>query len=578
MKTRAVQTLKIIMFAFIVSCLGSVCHGENLKISIQGISGDLHDNVKAALQGRTPEDISEKRVRKLHREAEGIIAEALQPFGYYEPVITSTITHDEQGWKLKYSIDAGAAIEVVDVLISFTEHDISYYFPEGVAFPLQRGDRLNHSFYEEGKKRILRSLEDRGYIKAAYHISRIEIDRFAKSCRIILKLNAGRRYSFGETIISQDVLHKKFLRRFLNYEKGEIYSAKTLLQLEQILFKTGYFGSVNVSGDIDGARDGLIPIIISLSPREYKNRFTVGAGWATDNGYRIKLGWENRLLNKSGHNLAADLLLGQYETRLDLTYGIPVINPRLDTVFIAVNAADESWKDTDTKLTKGSIYYEHKGKRFSYYAGVELRDETYSIGLDTGYSFLMVPFASVAVVYRDGNMPAREGLRLAVGVKGATDQVASDTSFFQLLVSGKALISPLENIRIIGAFSLGGIFSDEFAEIPPSLRFYAGGDHSVRGYANKSLGPTDELGNVIGGKYLVSGSIELEAKVYEQWSLAAFMDVGNAMDDISSDLAEGVGAGIRYQLPFGQVRLDVARAISEDGNPFRLHFTVGSEL
>ena len=117
-----------------------------------------------------------------------------------------------------------------------------------------------------------------------------------------------------------------------------------------------------------------------------------------------------------------------------------------------------------------------------------------------------------------------------------------------------------------------------FDEIPPSLRFYAGGDYSVRGYGNKALGPTDELGNVIGGKYLVTGSIEVEARVYKNWSLAAFMDAGNAMDDLSADLAEGVGGGIRYQLPFGQLRLDIASAISEEGRPLRLHFTVGGEL
>ncbi len=576
MKAFLVQIFNIVLF--VVLCSGSVCHSETIDISIHGISGELHDNVSAALQRKIPQNNVEKRVRKLHKGAKKIIAEAMQPFGYYDPVITSAITHDEQGWKLEYDIDAGEAIEVAEVLISFIEHDISYYFPEGLKFPLQRGDRLNHGLYEKGKKRILRLLEDRGYIKSAYHESRIEIDRFTKSCRIVLKLDAGRQYSFGDTIISQDVLHEKFLRKFLNYQKGEIYSAKILLQLEQILFKTGYFGSVNVSGDLEGSRDGFIPVVIVLSPREYKNRFTVGAGWATDNGYRIKLGWENKLLNRSGHNFAVDLLLAQYETRLDLTYGIPVIDPILDTVFLVANAADESWEDTDTKLTKGSLYYEHKGRIFAYSAGVEFRDETYTIGLDTGYSFLVVPFASIAVVYRDGNMPAREGLRLAVGVEGATDQVASDNSFLQLLVSGKGIISLFENIRLIGTFSLGGIFSDEFEEIPPSLRFYAGGDHSVRGYANKSLGPMDELGNVIGGKYLVSCSLELEANVYKQWSFAAFMDAGNAMDDISSDLAEGVGCGIRYQLPFGQVRLDVARAISEDGSPFRLHFTVGSEL
>ncbi len=578
MKTLLFHNLKIILFACAVSCFGSVCHGEDLNISIHGLSGELYDNVTAALQRKRPEHGSEQRVRKFYREAEKIITEAMQPFGYYDPVIASTISHDETGWKLEYKIDKGYAIEVAEVLILFSEHNSNYYFPEGLDFPLHAGDLLDHRLYEKGKNRILRLLEDKGYIKSSYNSSRIEIDRGTKSCRIILKPDAGMRYRFGETIIEQDIADEKFLRRFLNYEKGEIYSAKTLLQLEQVLLKTGYFGSVNVSGDLEGAHDGYIPIIISLGSREYKNRFKLGAGWATDNGYRTKLGWENRLLNGRGHKLATDLQLAQYETRLDITYGIPVFDPSLDTVFFAANVGSESWRNTSTELRKGSVYYEHKGGRFTYNGGLELRDENYTIDSYGSDSFLMVPFASIAMVYRDGNIPARQGMRFSVSVKGAADDFVSDTTFLKILASGKAIISPFEKIRLIGAFTLGGIFTDEFEIIPPSLRYYAGGDYSVRGYANRSLGTTDGLGIITGGKYLVTGSIELEARLHNQWSIAAFMDAGNAMNDISSNLAKGVGGGIRYQLPFGQLRLDVARAISEDDAPYRLHFTVGSEL
>ena len=82
----------------------------------------------------------------------------------------------------------------------------------------------------------------------------------------------------------------------------------------------------------------------------------------------------------------------------------------------------------------------------------------------------------------------------------------------------------------------------------------------------------------MGGRYLMVGSVELERLINERWSLATFLDVGNAMDDISIDLEQGAGLGVRFRLPFGQVRMDLASAISEDGYPLRLHLSVGGDL
>ena len=115
-------------------------------------------------------------------------------------------------------------------------------------------------------------------------------------------------------------------------------------------------------------------------------------------------------------------------------------------------------------------------------------------------------------------------------------------------------------------------------KLPPSLRFYAGGDQSVRGYGYKSLGPTDSSGRVVGGQYLTEGSVELERKLFGIWSAAVFYDLGNAYDTIDANLQQGVGVGVRMTLPFGQIRLDLADAISEEGFSLRIHLTLGADL
>jgi translocation and assembly module TamA len=116
-------------------------------------------------------------------------------------------------------------------------------------------------------------------------------------------------------------------------------------------------------------------------------------------------------------------------------------------------------------------------------------------------------------------------------------------------------------------------------DLPASLRFFAGGDRSVRGYSYQSLGPKDSTGKVIGGKNLFVGSLEIERPVLKDWGVALFYDAGNAFNSLSEvNLFQGAGIGLRYYSPVGTLRLDLARQIGVDNPKFRIHFTVGFQL
>jgi len=119
----------------------------------------------------------------------------------------------------------------------------------------------------------------------------------------------------------------------------------------------------------------------------------------------------------------------------------------------------------------------------------------------------------------------------------------------------------------------------DFMDVPIPFRFFTGGDSSVRGYAYQSLGPKDARGNVVGGKHLLAGSIELERAIGTDWGIAAFYDAGNAFDDFGSfQLAQGVGLGVRYYTPVGPIRLDLARQAGVSDPQYRFHFTVGMQF
>ena len=111
-------------------------------------------------------------------------------------------------------------------------------------------------------------------------------------------------------------------------------------------------------------------------------------------------------------------------------------------------------------------------------------------------------------------------------------------------------------------------------ELPNLYRFKAGGSESVRGYGYETLSNND-----IGSNHIITASIEVERKVFEKWSAAAFFDIGNAFNDWSDpNLRKGVGLVIRWYSIAGPVSLDYAQALDVTGKPWRIHFTIGTPL
>jgi translocation and assembly module TamA len=135
--------------------------------------------------------------------------------------------------------------------------------------------------------------------------------------------------------------------------------------------------------------------------------------------------------------------------------------------------------------------------------------------------------------------------------------------------------------RLILRCEGGAGLVDDFSEMPVSLRFFAGGDQSVRGYGYKTLGPIDEDGKVIGGRHLLIMSIEYEQRLTERWGVALFYDIGNAINTPSDPLKEGAGLGIRWRSPVGSIRLDMASPLATLDTPhplWRLHLSIGPDL
>jgi len=556
---------------------------EKVVVTVEGISGPLHENVFANLKiyiHRENERLEKREVRRLHRQAEKDIRAALAPFGYYKPKIQSSLTNENGIWQALYIIDKGEPVLVQKVELDLTGpgKDARKVIVALQDFPLVAGDILNQVLYEKGKKKIITAALDDGYLDAKFTERALRINLDTNSATVHLVLQTGAQYLFGQLEGEQEILKPELLRKYLPYKVGDPYNPAKLFELQSILYRTDYFKSVVAKGDPNRAVDLHVPVTLELEPPDHLNKYNLGLGYATNTGLRGKIGWTNRLFNSKGHKLKASLQVSQLEDLFSLYFEIPRGNPRYEKFVHGLTYQDQRWDDTDTRLVAATVSRQYADPNFLYSFGLELRDEVYNVGNTSGESFLLIPSLNGGLIFADNIFNTQNGLQISAGLLGAADGVLADASFLQTTVGGKAILTPMNRWRLIGRGALGVTFVDSIDSLPPSLRFYTGGDSSIRGYKYKSIGTKDDSGTVIGGRYLIVGSIELEKIIDDSWSVAGFWDGGSATDDLELDFFQGAGVGVRFRLPFGQVRLDIASAISEEDRPIRVHLTVGGDL
>lgn len=128
--------------------------------------------------------------------------------------------------------------------------------------------------------------------------------------------------------------------------------------------------------------------------------------------------------------------------------------------------------------------------------------------------------------------------------------------------------------------NVGWIETNNFDKVPPDLRFFAGGDGSVRGYGYQKISPEDSSGKLTGASKLAVGSVEYQYNFTGNWWGATFIDSGEAVDDFkNSDFKTGAGVGIRWVSPVGPIKLDLAKPIGDpDNNKIQFYIGLGTEL
>ncbi len=568
--------------ALVLLCLPAPAGAAEVRVTVQvdGVAGELRTNVLARLTifQRRNEQHSETGLRRLHGAAEEEIRAALEPFGYYDPDVGSELIETDGTWEAYYRIDPGPVVRVTEVDVRVTgpgSEDDS--FRDAVqAFPLREGSALRHDVYEQGRMSLEGVADRRGYFDARFTRREVPVDVATNSARILLHLETGDRYRFGPVRFEQEGFSPELLESYIPFRRGEPFQNSLLLDLQNGLTSTDFFRSVNVDVREGEAENLEVPIVVTLQPRP-RTRYDVGAGYGTDTGPRGTLGWELRRLNQYGHRLFGEVQGSFVRRTATLRYTIPYGGQGNEIAVTAGFRDDDPATHRDrTYLLGGSVTRDRWGWRESLYINV-LRAEFSVAGL-RGISTVVLPGAEWNRTRSDNPIYPSRGHRLSLELRGSDSALGSDVSFLQSTVRAKVIRPAGASGRVLARAELGGSVIDDFSQLPATIRYFAGGDRSIRGFGYRSIGPRDEDGNPIGGRHLVTGSLEYEHLFGSQWGMAVFYDAGNAMTRIDDRLEQGAGIGGRWVSPIGLVRLDLAAAVSRSGLPLRLHVMFGPDL
>ncbi|EJG1636642.1 outer membrane protein assembly factor [Vibrio alginolyticus] len=554
-------------------------HGAyaDVSLTLKGIDGALEENVSAYLSSIPEKDYSTSL--RFQARLDQSITEALNALGYYHAKISYSIPEANDELIVLIKPGLPVKVKVMDVVITGEAKDDEEFAKLIERSPLKVGQVLNQGQYDSLKSGIRNLALQRGYFNGEFTLSRLEVIPDLNEANVRLHYSSGIRFNFGDVSFIGNHIWEDRVASLQPFKEGDPYNVSKLGEFNQKLSNTEWFSSVFVEPELDRLDDGRdLPIKVSLSPAS-KNQIETGIGYSTDVGVRGTLKWKKPWVSSRGHSFNTALSLSKPEQTVTASYKIPLEDVAND--YYQVQYGLKNLDNRDTQSIESNLAVErHWLADGGWHNTVYVRHlyESFTQGLqDDEFNFVLPGATFSRTRVRGGNMPMW-GDKQSITIEYGDTAMLSETRVLRLIGSTSWIRGIGENHRGLFRLEGGANITDELEKLSPSLRFFAGGDNNIRGYGYESISPVDESGALTGGKYIVSSTLEYQYRVYGNWWVATFYDIGDAFNE-TPDWKSGAGVGIRWASPVGPVSFDFAWGL--DAKPereFRIHFSLGPEL
>ncbi|MEH6688256.1 MAG: autotransporter assembly complex family protein [Halopseudomonas sabulinigri] len=549
----------------------------DLEVQVEPANRAVKANIEAYVG--PVEAGSREELRRLFDHADEQATLAAQALGFYHSRNYLRFSGTEDDPTLIIRVDLGTSVRLNKINVDIQGEGkgtdaFALKLPENLA----PGKRLNHDNYESIKTQINNRALRYGYFSGQYLQHQLLVNPDANQADVDIAYLTGQRYKLGEVTYSDTIFSDDLLNRFIPFEPGVPYDAELVGQFNRDLLSSGYFNGVQVIAPVDQAVGDVIPVQVSLTERD-PHSLGFGGGFSTDVGVRTKATWDQHWLNPQGHSRGASAELSLPRQEVTAFYQVPLDPPLTSNLRYFVGWQHEDIDDVETRsVAAGAELRKRLDSGWERVLGLRVQNEIFSLGDDSGNSTLLIPSLALQRTKTSGGIDPAQGYSMLFDVQGAKKGIISTVDFARVTGQVKGLYTVFDRHRLLSRLQLGAVATNDFSNIPPSLRFFAGGDQSIRGYGYQTLSPVDSTGENVGGRYLMTSTMEYQYEFIENWRTATFVDYGNAVDSLTDPLKTSVGLGIRWVSPIGPLRVDVARSLSDPDEGFRIHFSMGPEL
>lgn len=444
--------------------------------------------------------------------------------------------------------------------------------------------------------RVVARLSELGYPDATAGQRRVIVDHAAFTLQPTFRIVAGRPVRLdGVLLETSGRTNRAWVEDLAPWTPGDRYAPEVVAELERRLLETTVYDSVAVAlAPLDQTTaDGLRPVVVSLSDQP-RRVLEAGAGYSTSEGAGVDAVWTWRNRLGRADTLRFDFRLAEIDSRIGAELSLPHWTRPGRTLVLGAYAIDEDTRAYDRRVAGLRAAVRQRIRETSWISvGAAVEGGQYG-ELDVGD--LLLPLTPIernlAILtlttaayldFSDDPLDPNRGWRLSADIQPTAVTGDASVAFVRATAQASVYVPLEDGGRTVaaGRVRLGAIAGASGNDLPADRRFYSGGGGSVRGFDYQGVGPQFEDGTPVGGSSLFEASLELRRRrIWRDFGGVVFLDVGSvgtdAMPDFT-DLRYSIGAGVRYQLPFGPIRVDFAVPLDRrDTDPdFQVYISIG---
>ncbi len=561
------------------------------KAQVQGV-GDrsLRQALERAVGESPGEPVNRIEARRRARQAADSITALLRSDGYYDATVTSDIGGGEHP-KAVVKVDPGPLTRLVGVDLTWVGNapSVAGQTAAHAAVKLKPGDpgRAVEVIAAEG--RAVAALEQAGYADAKASPREVVVDHADHSMRATFRINSGALVRLdGMQLAGRTRTDKRWLRRLAPWKTREVYKPEDVAELERRLLDTGVYDSVTVALAPHPGADGLRPVVVSLADRA-KNALSLGVGYSTTEGVLADTTYSIFNVLHRADTLAFSAKVQTIDTRLGVTESLPhFLNPGQ-----TLRVGPDAFRDvTNAYTTQGGELVADLTQRYGRYSFltkglsfVYSQIDDHELGRLDIYS--VRPLLAASLDHTDNVLNATHGYKVDGRVEPIYVFGEENLVYLKLQAQGSTYIAldPTGNRVLALRGQAGSIIGGKIPQVPASDRFFAGGGGTVRGYEYQNVGPHYGDNTPQGGLSLLDGTVELRQRVSGPIGAVVFLDsgaVGTQATPSFSHVDTSVGVGLRYDLGFAPVRVDIATPLNRPSAasqpPIQVYLSVGQSF